>query len=63
MKKSDYVKPDEILFNCLIDACVRFQDLQRAIAVFNEMKYQTVKPSSVTFGILIKAYGQANMLD
>jgi pentatricopeptide repeat domain-containing protein 1 len=26
-----HVKPDEILYNCLIDACVRFDDLQRAM--------------------------------
>jgi len=27
MKHNNNVKPDEILFNCLIDACVRFHDL------------------------------------
>ena len=37
MKRLNYVKPDEILYNCLIDACVRFQDVNRAVAVFNEM--------------------------
>lgn len=24
MKKSNHVQPDEILYNCIIDACVRF---------------------------------------
>lgn len=57
------IKPDEILYNCLIDLCVRFKDVNRAVAVFNEMTLSGVKPSSVTFGILIKCYGFANQLD
>lgn len=56
-------KPDEILYNCLIDACVRFNEVGRAIKIFNEMKQKGIKPSSVTYGILIKAYGQTNQLD
>ena len=57
MKKQNQVKPDEILYNCLIDACVRFNDVNRAVAIFHEMQISGVKPSSVTYGILIKAYG------
>ena len=63
MKKQNQVKPDEILYNCLIDACVRFNDVHRAVAIFHEMQISGVKPSSVTYGILIKAYGYANQLD
>eukprot|EP00347_Sterkiella_histriomuscorum_P013026 403366299 len=64
MKQSNGgVKPDEILYNCLIDACVRFHDVNRAVAVFQEMQFSNIKPSSVTYGILIKAYGSANQLD
>jgi len=63
MKRQSLVKPDEILYNCLIDACVRFNDLHRAVAVYNEMQMANIKPSSVTYGILIKAYGQANQVD
>ncbi|CDW75338.1 UNKNOWN [Stylonychia lemnae] len=63
MKHSNHVKPDEILYNCLIDACVRFHDVNRAVAVFHEMQLSNIKPSSVTYGILIKAYGQANQLE
>ena len=37
MKRKNFVKPDEILYNCLIDACVRFNDIHRAVAVFSEM--------------------------
>lgn len=63
MKQGGQVRPDEILYNCLIDACVRFHDANRAVAVFHEMQLSGIKPSSVTYGILIKAYGQANQLE
>lgn len=41
---------------------MRFGDVQKAVEVFNKMKNMSVEPSSITYGILIKAYGQANML-
>ncbi len=63
MKLKNLVRPDEILYNCLIDACVRFRDVNRAVAVFQEMQMVNIKPSSVTYGILIKAYGQSNQLE
>lgn len=63
--------PDEVLFNCLLDMCVRFRDLDAALYLFQQMKSggsswrraSSAKPSAVTYGILIKAYGAANMLD
>jgi pentatricopeptide repeat protein len=63
MKSKGKVKPDEILYNCLMDVCVRYRDTYKAVAVFNEMELMEVKPSAITYGILIKAYGQANQLD
>lgn len=63
MKRKGKVRPDEILYNCLMDACVRFRDTCRAVAIFNEMELAEIPPSAITYGILIKAYGQANQLD
>ena len=63
IKTSKNGNPDEILYNCLIDACIRLKDFHRAVSVFNEMAMSPIKPSSVTYGILIKAYGYANQLD
>lgn len=60
IKDNGEAKPDEILYNCLIDACIRLREINRAVAVFNEMEMSDVKPSAVTYGILIKAYGQSN---
>ena len=37
IKANPEANPDEILYNCLIDACIRLRDINRAVAVFNEM--------------------------
>lgn len=55
-------KPDEILYNSLMDACVKFGEMNKCLSIFEEMKKNNVKPSSVTYGILIKAYGKTNDL-
>ncbi len=62
LKQRGYVKPDEILYNCLIDACVRFNDLTRAMKVFYQMQEEGISPSSVTYGIIIKSFGQVNRI-
>ena len=43
LKQNNQTKPDEVLYNCLMDTCVRFQHLDRAVMVFNEMKHQGIK--------------------
>lgn len=56
-------KPDEILYNCLLDMCVRFRDTRTAMEVFDQMRGFKVKPSSITYGILIKAFGLIGKVD
>jgi pentatricopeptide repeat protein len=56
-------KPDEILYNCLLDLCVRYKDTNTAVKIFDQMKAYELKPSSITYGILIKAFGLDNKLD
>jgi pentatricopeptide repeat protein len=55
-------KADEILYNSLIDACVKFNEINKSLQLFEEMKRKLIEPSSVTYGILIKAYGKQNEL-
>ena len=57
-KQQPQFKPDEILYNCVIDACVKFNNLSKALEVYEEMKKLGVLPTSVTYGILIKGYAQ-----
>jgi len=54
--------PDEIFYNSLIDACVKFNEINKGLSVFEEMKKKKIEPSSITYGILIKAFGKINDL-
>eukprot|EP01017_Pseudomicrothorax_dubius_P044136 TRINITY_DN7436_c0_g1_i1.p1 TRINITY_DN7436_c0_g1~~TRINITY_DN7436_c0_g1_i1.p1 ORF type:complete len:1144 (+),score=400.14 TRINITY_DN7436_c0_g1_i1:97-3528(+) len=62
IKDNASFKPDEILYNSLMDACVKFTEVDRALSLFAEMQARGVEPSSITYGILIKAYGKSNDL-
>ena len=50
-------KPDEILYNCIMDACLRFNQVEKMSELYKEMLENNVLPSSVTYGIVIKGYG------
>jgi len=54
---------DEILFNSLIDTAVSYKDFGKVNRTLEHMKTQGIKPSNVTYGILIKAFGQNNMIE
>ncbi len=54
---------DEILFNSLIDTAVYYKDFSRVNQTLEHMKEHGIQPSNVTYGILIKAFGQNGMLD
>ena len=50
-------QPDEILYNCIMDACLRFHKVDKALELYDNMLTEGIKPSSITCGIVIKAYG------
>jgi len=53
IKLSD--KPDEILYNCMIDSCVATHHFDLAYTYFKEMKsHATIKPDLITYNTLIK---------
>jgi len=55
-------KPDEIFYNSLIDTCIKFNEINKGLSLFEEMKKKNIEPSGITFGILIKAFGKMNDL-
>ena len=63
VKQEYYFKPDEVLFNCVIDACIKFKNLPKALEVFNEMVNLGLKPSAITYGLLFRGYGAAKQFD
>merc|ERR1719265_1200589 len=52
----------EVLFNTLLDACITVRDLDRMAKIFEMMQIFCVSVSAVTYGTLIKAFGQAGRL-
>ena len=54
---------DEIIFNCLIDVCVKLGLISKAEKLFSEMKELKIDPTKVTYAIMIKGYGQIYKLD
>jgi len=54
---------DEIIFNCLLDVCVRLGKMDKAERVFNEMKENKLSPSKITYAIMMKGFGQVYQLD
>jgi pentatricopeptide repeat protein len=54
---------DEIVYNSLLEGCVKVADLQSGMRLFTEMKSRGVRPSSVTFSILVKLLAGAGRLD
>eukprot|EP00397_Hematodinium_sp_SG-2012_P002791 GEMP01002799.1.p1 GENE.GEMP01002799.1~~GEMP01002799.1.p1 ORF type:complete len:601 (+),score=75.77 GEMP01002799.1:49-1851(+) len=54
---------DEVLFNSLLDACSRIQDVGRLEMTLQKMKEYGVAPSAVTLGILVKAFGRVGDME
>lgn len=61
--QEDSASNDEIVFNCLIDVCIKLEEIEKAENLFKEMKKYNVEPSKITYAIMIKGYGQHFMLD
>jgi len=55
-------KPDEILYNCLLDGCAKEHRLEEALSLYEEMKGQGVAPSNFTLCTLVKLLGRARRL-
>eukprot|EP00448_Togula_jolla_P000382 CAMPEP_0170613986 /NCGR_PEP_ID=MMETSP0224-20130122/24561_1 /TAXON_ID=285029 /ORGANISM="Togula jolla, Strain CCCM 725" /LENGTH=985 /DNA_ID=CAMNT_0010939617 /DNA_START=153 /DNA_END=3110 /DNA_ORIENTATION=- len=57
------VTPDEVLTNCLLDACVRLRDAGRLNKVLDQFKATGVVPSPHARAMLLRAYGHAGQPD
>jgi len=49
--------------NTLLDGCAKTGDQESTLKLFTEMKSNNIKPSNVTFSILIKLYGNHNQIE
>merc|ERR1719159_227128 len=63
MRAEGKYKPDEILFNSLLDGCAKEHRLEDAMALYEEMKQANVLPSNFTLCTLVKLLGRSRRLE
>lgn len=54
LKTRETIAPDEILYNCLLDACISAKQLDRALTLFEDMKKSDCKPDEISYNTVIK---------
>merc|ERR1719161_1561638 len=62
MKADGLYKPDEILYNCLLDGCAKEHRIEDALKLYEDMKAASVAPSNFTLCTLVKLLGRARRL-
>merc|ERR1719498_2275251 len=63
MKKEGRMKPDEIMYNSLLDGCAQNGLVDEGLRLLEEMKSEGVQPSNFTLSILVKLMNRARKLD
>merc|ERR1719181_83582 len=61
--KAQGLNVDEILYNSLLEGCVKSNQATRGLELFQQMLADKVQPSNITFSIMVKIYASANRLD
>jgi pentatricopeptide repeat protein len=62
MQADGEYKPDEILYNCLLDGCAKEHRIEEALKLYEDMKIANVAPSNFTLCTLVKLLGRARRL-
>eukprot|EP00397_Hematodinium_sp_SG-2012_P002406 GEMP01002412.1.p1 GENE.GEMP01002412.1~~GEMP01002412.1.p1 ORF type:complete len:1423 (+),score=398.71 GEMP01002412.1:401-4669(+) len=60
---SKALMPNEVIFNTLLDGCIKNHRLQNCQQLLDDMVSSGVKPSHITLTIVIKMYGRMQQLD
>lgn len=63
MKATTAFKPDEVLYNSLLDGCARKGLYDRGMALFAEMQEEGVRPSNFTLSVLVKLSSRGKGLE
>jgi len=62
MKESNLI-PNSVTYGCLIDACVKNNQVDQAMEVFDTMKKDGVQLNTIIFTTLIKGFAKSFKLD
>merc|ERR1719453_2942560 len=63
MRASGKHKPDEILYNSLLDGCAKEHRLEDAMNLYADMKQANIVPSNFTLCTLVKLLGRSRRLE
>merc|ERR1719498_1717691 len=63
MKRDTRLKPDEIMYNSLLDGCAQNNLVDEALRLLDEMQSEGVPPSNFTLSIVVKLMNRARRLD
>lgn len=63
MKQETTLKPDEIMYNSLLDGCAQNSLVDEGLRVLAEMQDQGISPSNFTLSVLVKLMSRARRLD
>jgi len=61
--KARGLRCDELVYNTLMDGCVKANDVTAGVGLFEEMVQQGLQPSAITHSILARLYGRAGYED
>merc|ERR1719265_3029147 len=63
MKLTTNLKPDEIMYNSLLDGCAQHSLIDEGLRLLEEMQAEGVRPSNFTLSVLVKLMNRARRLD
>jgi pentatricopeptide repeat protein len=63
MKLTTNLKPDEIMYNSLLDGCAQHSLTDEGLRLLEEMQSEGVQPSNFTLSVLVKLMNRARKLD
>jgi pentatricopeptide repeat protein len=63
MRKTTNLKPDEIMYNTLLDGCAQANLSEEGMKILQQMQQEGIRPSNYTLSILVKLMSHARRLD
>lgn len=63
MRRETKFKPDEIMYNTLLDGCAQAHLMEEGLKLLEQMQTEGIRPSNFTLSILVKMASHARQLD
>jgi len=63
MRETTSLRPDEIMYNTLLDGCSTHGMIEEGKGLLHQMQKEGIKPSNYTLSVLVKLMGNAKQLD